>query len=282
MKEKFRSLPDFFLSRWMLLWAAVVPQGLLAVLNFRSWLLVKGEVTAEQQQDWMWIAIFQAVLLLTSLVWFAVLQARRRPVSWKMCLPLFFAHIGYSWTVVSMLDTLLPDAVTIWILPPQVFLFHQFMLMMPAVFFFAFRLACFPITKRPAADFGITTGALVGLPVTWYLLVRLLTFRAFFNLPGFVWVLCWVVATVLAVMAFLRLMMMLYAWTRRMQSHRWILILLAGFVMPVGGMALNTTIPFPVDLQFTLIYVFLVLNAVALLLPRPTRMSALLWVWLAR
>lgn len=282
MKEKFRSLPVFFLSRWMLLWAGVVPQIMLAALNLRSWWLVKGEVSPQQLRQWTWLAAFEVALLLVNLGWFLYLAARRRAVSWKMCLPLFVAHIGYFWTLVSMMDTLLPDAVTIWILPPHVFLFHQFMLMMPAVFFCAFRLACFPMTKRPAADFGITIGALVGMPLAWYVFVRFLTFRAFFDLPGFVWALFWIVATVLAVMAFLRLMMMLYAWTRRMQSHRWILLLLAGLVMPIGGMALNTTIPFPVDLQYTPIYMFLVLNAVALLLPRPTKVSALLWVWLAR
>jgi hypothetical protein len=282
MKPRYRSLPDFLCTSWSLLWAGLLPQGILALLNLRAWLLVRGEVSVEQAKLFAILGGCQAVLLAALAVLLVVHRMRKRQLGWIACIPLFFVHVAYLWVVTQFMGDLLPQEVTRWMLPPTVFLYSQFTLMMPAVFYFAARVACFPMTNHPLKDIGITAGTVITIPAIWYIGLRVLSGWFRFGGPEFVWTLFWVVSTVLTIMAFLRLLMMAYKWTCGVQRHRWIFILLAALAMPLGGLALNATIPFPVDLQYPVIYVLTVLNAAVLLIPRFERRDWVARVWLAR
>jgi len=282
MKPRYRSLPDFLCTPWSLLWAGLIPQGILALLNLRAWTLVRGEVSAEQAELFAILAGCEALLLAALAVLLVVHRMRKIQLGWITCIPLFFVHVAYLWLVTHYMGDLLPREVTRWMLPPSVFLFSQFTLMMPAVFYFAARVACFPMTNHPLKDIGITAGTVITVPVIWYVGLRMTFGWSRFSGPEIVWILFWVVSTILTIMAFLRLLMMTYKWTCSVQRHRWIFILLAGLAMPVAGLALNATIPFPVDLQYPAIYVLMLLNAIVLLIPRFERPEWVPRVWLAR
>jgi hypothetical protein len=282
MKPRYRSLPEFLHTPWCLLWAGLLPQGLLALLNARAWLLVRGEVSELQTRLFDTLGGYEIALLIIMAVLLIALRWRRSPLSWIICIPLFLAHVSYLWLVTIYMKDLLPTEVTRWMLPPQVFLFSQFTLMMPAVFYFAARSACFPMTNHPLKDIGITTGTVITVPVLWYLGIRFVFRIHDFDMPELVWIVFWVVSTILTIMAFLRLLMMAYKWTCRVQRHRWIFVLLAALAAPVGGLSLNAAIPFPVDLQYPAIYVLTVLNAVVLLIPRLEDRAWLTRIWFAR
>ncbi len=282
MKSRYRSLPEFLRTPWCLLWAALIPQGLMAILNLRAWLLVRGEASELQTRLFATLGAYEVALLVLLAGVLIVCRARRRELGWIVCIPLFLAHVGYLWLMTSYMGDILPQEVTRWMLPPPVFLYSQFTLMMPAVFYFAARVACFPMTNHPLKDIGITAGTVVTVPVLWYLGSRLAFSWNRFNTPEMVWVIFWVVSTVLAIMAFLRLLMMAYKWTCRVQRHRWIFILLAAFAAPIGGLSLNAVIPFPVDLQYPVIYILTVLNAAVLLIPRFEQRDWMPRVWFAR
>ena len=282
MKPRYRSLPEFLRSPWCLLWAGLLPQGLLALLNTRAWLLVRGEVSELQSRLFTTIGTFEFLIFVSLAALLAVYLVQRRQLGWVVCIPLFIAHVGYLWLVTSYMDDLLPGEVTRWMLPPQVFLFSQFTLMMPATFYFAARVACFPMTNHPWKDIGITLGTVVMVPLIWYLGI-LVGSRAFrFDGVEMLWIVFWVTATILTIMAFLRLLMMVYKWTCRVQQHRWIFILLAAVFGPIGGLSLNSVIPFPVDLQYPAIYILTLLNAAILLIPRLENRAWLSRIWFAR
>ena len=282
MKPRYRSLPEFLHTPWCLLWAGLLPQGLLALLNVRAWLLVRGEVSELQSQMFSTLGWFEAALLVIMATLLIALRVHRRPLGWIICIPLFVTHVVYLWLVTSYMDDLLPQEVTRWMLPQPVFLFSQFTLMMPAVFYFAARVACFPMTDHPLKDIGITAGTVVTVPALWYLVIMVGSRLHRFGTPEMVWIMFWVVATILTVMAFLRLLMMVYKWTCRVQQHRWIFILLAAVFGPIGGLSLNSVIPFPVDLQYPSIYILTLLNATILLAPRFENRAWLTRTWFSR
>ncbi len=260
-------LPDPARSPIVLLLAVLVPQPWLLALNVRSYFLMAGEMDADQK--WGALAIFALELALmvgTGLYAWKLWRAQK-PVPWVANWAIFLPHAAYL-TVVTMAicdRKLVPTSVAEWIVPTGQLLFHQWVLVMPAVFYSLLALACFPTKRGRWADMGLSVLATAGVPAAWYVGAQVLRGA---SLGTAVWMTLAVASTVLCLGGFLRLTTGVYAWAYGKQGVvRFLFILVIALAGPIGGLALNARIPFPTDFQSPFIYGLAALNGLLLLVP---------------
>ena len=261
-------LPDALSRPIYLFWTLLLPQALLLFLNLRAWDLVHEELETGQVRKAVTLFVFQLVLLAAGSLALVVLQSRKRPVGALGCLAMLLSHIGYLWAATAWMGELLPPSVTVWMLPETQFLYHQFGLVMPALFYAGLRLACFRPRVHIAADVGATMLVLVSVPVSWFLGLHIFgsMFRSV-DVPVVLTILFFTGSTVVLLVAFLRLLLFAYTALSKLKGGWFILPLAAGIAAPIGGLILNHAIPFPYDFQSHMIYGLTLLNGAALLLP---------------
>lgn len=254
----------------VLLWVYLLPQIILAVLNLRSFHLVAGEMSDLQRHQAYTFGGYALALMLVQLGVYVFLRVRRAVLKWPLAVPLLLAHVGYLWLTVAWLDRLIPSTVAFWMLPPERVLYHQFALVMPAVFHAALLLACFPTRTRMARDLGRTGVLLLAIPAVWYVILHLVmrVRRTWFELPEVIVFLLIALSTLVLTGALLRLLAAGWLAIRRAGGHgRLLLIALVGLAGPLGGLWLNAYLPFPVDFQSIAVYVLAALNGLILMLP---------------
>ena len=274
-------LPPALTRPFAFIWFFLVPQAALLLLNYRSWWLASGEMSAAQRADSLGLGAMEGVLLL--LAGLAMLRSARG-FSWLTHILLLFAHVAYLWVFTARLEHLLPDAVSVWILTPTQIAYHQYALVMPALFYLTLRLACFPSGAATAWDAGRSLLVMIVAPAACYV---------FFNLPWH-----WarlshhsvpiavlftglVVATLLMIGAILRLLALLWRRIGRTEGPGYLTLLaLVGLVGPIAGLLLNRSIPFPADFQSVTVYLLAALNGIVLLLPNggPSPFHRLAWL----
>lgn len=274
MNETPSEIRDIVPATWrrpaVLLWVYLLPQIILAALNLRSFHLVAGEMSDLQRHQAYAFGGYALALMALQLGVYGFLRARQAVLKWTLAVPLLLAHVGYLWMTVAWLDRLIPTTVAFWMLPPERVLYHQFALVMPAVFHSALLLACFPTRMRMARDLGRTAILLLAIPAVWYVILHLAmrARRIWFDMPEVIVFLLIALSTLVLTGALLRLLAAGWLAIRRAGGHgRLLLIALVGVAGPLGGLWLNAYLPFPVDFQSIAVYVLAALNGLVLLLP---------------
>lgn len=267
----------------VLLWLYMLPQMALLFLNLRSYHLVSGEMSPEQHGHASMIFGYACALILIQCGLWMLTRGREWLLRWTLAIPLLLAHIGYLWMFVAWMDDLIPRTVAWWMLPPERVLYHQFALIMPAVFHSALVLSCFPTRLTARRDVLRSALILFAVPGVWYVVahVAFRIRRDLFDVPEVVVFLLLTFSTILLTGALLRLLASGWNAIRRGGAHgQLILITLVGLVGPLGGLWLNAIIPFPVDFQSLAVYVLASLNGFVLLLPGSgaTRWHRMIWV----
>ena len=267
-------------------WAWVLPQGILALLNWQAWILVRGDMSPLQHSRAIQIGIFEGALLASGCLAWIILTLRRKPIGIGLALAAIAGHTGYLWLFLQRLDHLLPSTVTLWMLPDTELPFYQFSLMMPVVFLMMVRLARIRLGLSTPLDVGLSLAALVLIPSGAFIFGSLITRieRAFSWHENIQYILiaAMVAGTAFILVVFLRLMIRLHDLVQTRSWSDWAIPLAAGLAAPLAGLALNATIPFPYDFQDVAVYGMTLLNAVALLIPfRPGSPWALPG-WVAR
>ena len=267
----------------MLLWFMLVPQLLLLLLNWRAWRIVHGEMNPEQLQFALWIGLYQASLLLAGAAGWAMLRWLKRPINLLLCAVILLAGIGYLWLFTANSERLMPDTVADWMLPGSQILYYQYALIMPALFYAGLRLACFPARLGKAADIGASLATVIVVPLTWYVGLHVFDSLWHFMDPA-VWVILTLAvgATIILLIAFLRVLTHAYLALATVSWGRPVMLFTAGLVAPIGGLLLNRKIPFPYDFQSQSVYVLTCLNALFLLLPFTDRQGRSTLVWALR
>lgn len=281
-----RILPERFQRPVWLLWLWLLPQALLLVLNGRAAWLAVGEMTTTQKLAAGWVGGYEFGLLLLGAGLLVGLGLQKRPVHYLLCVAGLLLHIGYLWLFMARFSDFWPAAVAPWMLPESELVYYQFACIMPALFYCGVRLACFDAPVQRRSDTAFSLAAFVVIPAAWYLLFqlgRLLFGRwASFRLPETLAVVFFTVSTVLVLMAFFRLLLLLYGWLQAKPWSHVVLPLVAGLVAPLGGLWLNHYIPFPCDLQSPGLYTLTVINGLVLLLPSPRSPTRRALLWLVR
>jgi len=280
-------IPDSAKSQFLLLWVSVLPQFFLLLYNLRAFWVVRGECTHQGRTLWRWVIAFEIAMILGTGALALVLRWRRRLVSWQASWALLIPPILYLWLVTqASLGTLLPASVTAWILPVDQFLYYQFALMMPVIFYATVRLACVDIRfLSPSVEAVVIAGAVTGPPLFW-----LVVPRGFQWLPSWMVAGCWVFwivlflcSAVLLIAGLVRACVAGYLAVRRMGClAQGVLTFLAGIAGPIGGLWLNSRIPFPADFQSWAVFGMALTNGCLLMLPDFERPWLCRLVWLAQ
>jgi hypothetical protein len=256
------------------LWLWVLPMAVLLLLNLQGFWLIEGNMDQGQRDKAVLFGFSGLVNLLVGVVLYVV--ARRpgqnsdaslfRQAAWG--LPAIAVQIAYLWLAVVWMSEILPVSVTVWIYPPERFLFNQFAFAMLPLFLGILRLAC----ARPATGIGkviaVNLGLAVAAPVLLY--VAFQAFRFFDTRFEFAGIIVATGIIALGLVMFFGLIRASMLALRHVQ--KWgataerIAIVFFALVMPLGGLALNRGIPFPVDFQAWEVYALVVGNTAILLL----------------
>ncbi|MHC4641209.1 MAG: MSEP-CTERM sorting domain-containing protein [Planctomycetota bacterium] len=224
---------------------------------------------------------FEVLILIAGIVVITVFQYLKRSVNLIVCLLLFLLHIAFLWLITAWLHELLPQSITVWILPPDEVLYYQYILMMPVIFYTGLRLSCFKLPIHRITDFSITIAALIIIPICSYLFVFVfdMIFRHW-NIPSLILIILFMGATIITMMAFLRVLTFIYIWLNQFKAGHLVLLLAVGLAGPIGGLATNNVIPFPCDFQSVFVYVLAVINGLVLLMAfkEGSKKEALAWI----
>lgn len=260
-------IADTFSRPLMLLWAMILPQAALVLLNISFWSLVRGEMSAAQSRMAVEVFAFEAVLLLAGIGIAGICLWLNKKVHLMVCGALFFAHVAYLWLITEWLGALLPETVTVWILQPDEVLYYQYILMMPVLFYTGLRLACFTAPVKTPLDVSITAATLIMVPLCSYFFVTVLSpFLWEWDIPSSLVIIPFIGATAISLFAFLRLLTYVYLWLNQYKAGHLVLLLAVGVAGPLGGLALNRVIPFPCDFQSVSVYLLALVNGGILLL----------------
>jgi Vault protein inter-alpha-trypsin domain len=266
-------LPSFLLKPAALLWLWALPQGILALLNLQGYQLIEGNMDAGEQHNAQLMGACNLAVFLTG----AIGWTSCRPSNWKQNSPSVLhpawailaiaLNAAYLWFAVASMENILPQNVRSWLYPETQFLYNQFAFAMLPLFWGILRLA----GARAAAGFGraisVSTGVAIGTPLLLYLAFNALKSIRSSSFSTVVFASMTVVAGIVMFVAICRAILLV---GRRI--HTWaplaerITILLVGLALPVSGLLLNRSIPFPTDFQAWEVYALVAVNCGILLL----------------
>jgi hypothetical protein len=287
-------LPNVLLGPVSFLWLWVLPLAVLGAINLHGYWLIGSEMSPEQRRSALWLGGAGLANLIAGLAVFCLAKLRRPGASapavthptWG--LPGLLVQIAYLWlAIASLADGLLPRNVMAWIYPEQRFVFNQFTFCMLPAFHGILRLVAGHISLSLGRTLLISLGAGIGGPVLLYVAGQI--FIAAGAPHKYAWV-AYFFATLLittGVLMFCGVLRALLVILRNAQSwhetgERSAVVVLA-LVLPLAGLTLNITIPFPVDFQAAEVYLLTVANALVVLFAvwtgetRPRLRWHLLW-----
>jgi hypothetical protein len=255
----------------LLLFITVIPLSLLLILNCSGFYFLSGEIKSDQ--------IYKVIVLFVLLILLIVLPSaaaiflwiKKRGVPWFLFWLILILAIVYLVTFLFFTDTLFPSTLDWWIVSPFRIVYFQFVFMLPLVFYSLVNLALFSISFSVKKDIIASIGITIAIPIVWYLLFQIAAlFDKILNDVSYLLVMFFMVLTTLLLFLLLiRITLrILNAFGKEDGGFRFAFVFCISLVLPIGGLLLNTKIQFPVDLQIPAVYLFTVLNAVAVSLPK--------------
>ncbi|HEX2853939.1 MAG TPA: MSEP-CTERM sorting domain-containing protein [Opitutaceae bacterium] len=268
-------LPAVLLGPAAFLWLWALPIGVLLLLNFQAWWLVEGNLNATQRSDALFFGAGNVVNLLAGCAIYFVIKwrdnttattRRERQPWWGV--PALLVQIGYLWWAVAWADRILPPSVTAWIYPTERHLFNQFAFAMLPMFLGILRLAATRAPKKAGRALVLNLAFAIGGPIALYLfMVAVSDFRGSHAITGILFATGMVSFGVVMFVGIVRVLMLgLRSAQRWGSTGERVAIVLFAAILPLGGLLLNRSIPFPVDFQAWEIYALVLANAALLLL----------------
>ncbi len=252
-----------------ILWLIFVPQITLVALNIYAWDLVGGEAN-KKEAGWAGAILFFEVSMLifsAAVYWFA--RNGKLVIGRAIMLISLITHVTYMWFSLTHVGQAIPNSIQLWILDAGNVGMWNITLFMPGAFVSLFALSKEVYTgikssRRRLLAFAIS----ISSPLIWYLFVTLMqpTWSGQYRIWGGIVLASIVVTAFLGAIIILVDNLIHKEFTSKLVEKHYILVLLLGFAMPLGGLYLNSTIPFPVDFQSTNVYLLTVFNGLILLL----------------
>lgn len=284
-------LPPALLSAWAVTAIWVLPQLILLVINLGVWDLVKGEVNADEKailHQLFGLELFSLIggVSLCAWLWWSGTKLTRLMGLVLLILPTVFLLPTFFRAQQGI-----PDAVAAWMLPVGPWQLKQFALTMPAILFGGLRLLCpdHEGDHRPVRGLGMAFLGSVALVAGSYGYLFLAAPLASTALSGAISAVAMMMSagffilSCLAAASILRLGISLYINARRSSPIMLgLLTALVALAAPLGGLWLNSLIPFPSNFQIPLIYAATVINGVVLLLPNFANPTLHRIIWLAQ
>lgn len=264
-------LPSALTGPGSFLWFWASPIAVLLLLDLQSYRLIGESLDAPGRLAAFQLGLALLANLLLALGLFLLTRRRARThgaeavtgPAWG--LPAIGAQIGLLWLVMLSGEQLLKPAVSSWIYPETRYLYHHFAFAMLPLFHGLLRLACGGAVLQENKALGLSLGAAIAGPVLAFSLVQLVESAG--RLGATLSAILIVGAGAVMLVGLLRALFLgLRKATRGGPLAERVAIAVLALGLPLGGLALNRTIPFPTDLQSTEVYVITLLNAGALFL----------------
>jgi hypothetical protein len=261
-------LPPLLAGPAAYLWLCALPIAVMLVLNVQGYGIVAGNMD-QTQREWAHILglsgfanFVLGVVLYGVRKWFV----RDTSAAWWWGLPAIIVQTAYLWFAVSQLENVLPPNVQGWIYPPERFLFYQFAFAMLPLFFGILQVACVTPTSGTIKPIAWSVGMAIAGPLILYIGALIGRNIASPNAIGSVVLATFVITlSVIMFVGIIRaLMLTLRFLQRRRTTAERIAIVVIGLVLPLSGLWLNRSIPFPVDFQAWEVYALTVVNAAIL------------------
>jgi hypothetical protein len=280
-------LPPGATSPLMLLWVWLLPQALLLFLNVQAWSLAVGEMDPGNRTAAHSLFALELALLLGGAAFLVERSVRRRQIPRLAGLVFVLATSIFLAVVLLAGESAIPRSLRQWILPPDQWLYKQFALVAPGALYGAFRLLCPDRESNYLGGVAVSIAAFVS-PFVFILLAigsgamqGLLGINS--HILPYLGIPLYLTASTLAMGAVLRVCVSIYVAVRKAAPLALIGVsALIALVLPLGGLALNARIPFPVDFQIPTIYALAVINGLVLMLPNLAHPLAHRLVWLAQ
>lgn len=283
--ERLSLLPPLLLRPHFLIWTWVIPQAILLLLNYSNYQLAKGEMNDEQHGIAMLWACLNVSYLIGAAVCAWFFHKRNKPLPIRFGLLLLLLQSAYIITSSFTMEDVLPREVTFWMLSEPQLMFQQWTWSMPAAFYGTLLMAGLPLKFRKGQDIILCVLGMIGGPLAIYVIAVLLDgfMRDIDNVAPYLIGIVFAVCTILMGICLLRLL--LHIFGKLFSGNRLgnvFFTLVVALFMPLGGLALNTRIPFPADYQDGWVYAMTVINALLLILPVTADPRKNLWLYLAR
>jgi hypothetical protein len=264
-------LPSVLTGASAYLWLWILPIGLLLLLNLQGYWLIEGNMNENQHALALWLGIHNAINLSLGIALIYIARTR-----WYITLPdpawalvAIGAQVGFLWHATAICGDLLPRSVTLWIYPESRFFYNHYAFCMLPLFWGIIRIAC-GNARFLSKSIGKNLVAAVLAPVVLFIGLQVLdaidAWRFNSNIGGILIVSCVVMLSVFMFIALVRGLMLIFKnlsrWGNKQQS---IAIGIVALAMPIGGLLLNRSIPFPVNFQAWEVYALVVLNTLFLL-----------------
>jgi len=267
-------LPALLLGPTAFLWLWALPVGVMLFLNFQGFRLIEGNMDPSQRSSALGLGLAGAldfllgITLCVAVRWRGKTRALAASPHPAWSLAAIGAQVAYLWLSLAWMDQILPRSVTVWMYPESHFLFNQFAFAMLPLFLGILRLSAAGTVRAVGKSIGINLALAIAGPVVLYTLFHL--FRLLENWGRMAFVFLVIVAIVCGILMFVGLGRALLLLLRRTRDWGSIgeraAIVVFAFVLPIAGLVLNRSIPFPVDLQAWEVYALVLVNTGILLL----------------
>ncbi len=263
-------LPPILCGPAAFLWLWALPVAILLILNLQSFALVGGNLDADQSTTALILGLANLGNLIGALT-LAILgfrwksqgrPDRLRHHRWSILMILVQA--GYLWMATVYAEEMLPRSVTSWIFPEARYFFNQYAFSMLPLFFGIMRLAGIGMHRGSRAVSSSLLMALLPPAILYLFCITVLEHGS----RGGAEVAFGVLLVAMGVVMFtgiIRLTLVILRLIRKGGlKAELIAIIIIGLALPLGGLALNRNVPFPVDLQATEVYALVVINMLML------------------
>jgi hypothetical protein len=269
-----RLLPDFVYSPIQVLFWAILPQALLLWVNWQSYSTIAGDLATGDHVPWFGALGGGGVLIAGYLCFMVKFLAGRRQLSPRSAvfallpMPMF---LGY--TLVNLASTV-PSGASLWILRPDTVVLHQLTGVVPTFLFFGVVLV-----GHKARDMAVE----VFLCLTTPCLVLFANGHMYRDLEGAFILVVMMMLGMLCTFGILRLLITGYRGAARASSRGLCIMgVCLGLVLPLIGLMVNESIPFPYDFQTGWIVLLTVVNGVLVSLPSIENELGRRLIWLGQ
>ncbi|MBC2603130.1 MSEP-CTERM sorting domain-containing protein [Puniceicoccus vermicola] len=276
-----KNLPNFLERPWLAGVWWTIAQIVQLLLNLRDYGLIADELAGKEQTYWVIVLTINGVSILTGIaIWALARHPRTELASSLLCILLPTAYILYG-SIGA--EGAIPDNVDTWILHPGNLVFNLWACQVLASLL-GFAKICCRITQSGGFSTLLSGTLLVVAPVSvLWLLVQILS-DLFESTDILFTLFVSVVAVITVVLAFgvflVAFSLMRAVFNEQNRPKSIALTLLISLVMPIAGLVLNRTIPFPQDYQNPTVYWLTLINAMILAIPvlnRPWQKKIQLW-----
>lgn len=281
-EEALDNLMPGWTRRWPVVGAAwVLPLLVLCAVNAQALWLCWGEMDAAERTTGYVVGVATLLNLVAGVVHTTLLMRRRQVLGSITALVPLMIQASFLIFVTFSIEDMIPRTVQAWMLPPDRLLLHQWAFVMIPAFYATAVVSGYRRSISTRGEVLTCIGALVLPPAAmWLLLMSGISESLSWQIEPVVFATLIAGATMTMGVGLLRVMHHLSSdWFDGDILVQRVTTAILALVFPLGGLAVNAAIPFPVDFQHPLVYVATVLNAVALLLPTRSSRKWNLTVW---